>query len=199
MPLTHKLLIATGNRDKLVEIREILSGIPFEVISLQEFPDLPEVVEDRDTIEGNAMKKALETSRATGLLCLADDTGLFIETLQGEPGVYSARWAGEGCSYRDNRVKALQRLQGIANRKAEFRTAVALAAPDGIISVQTGRVPGMIATEERGENGFGYDSVFIVESMGQTYAELADSVKNRISHRALALDLILPILRKLTN
>lgn len=197
MPQT--LLIATHNRDKLAEIRDILSGIPFDVVSLNEYPEIPEVIEDKDTIRGNAMKKALETAEATGLLCLADDTGLFIDALNGEPGVYSARWAGESCSYRDNRQKALSRLEGVTDRRAEFRTAVALAAPEGIISVQTGVVPGSIALHERGDKGFGYDSVFIVESLGQTYGELSDEIKNEISHRALALRLMLPILERLID
>lgn len=197
--MPSKLLIATHNPDKLVEIRKILGDLPCELVSLADYPELPPTVEDRDTIEGNAMKKALEASRATGLLCLADDTGLFIKALDNAPGVFAARFAGEDCSYRDNRIKALTLLEGVTDRYAEFRTAAAFAASDGIISLQLGVVKGSIATEEKGDNGFGYDAVFIVESLGRTYAELTDEEKNQISHRALALKAMLPILQRLTD
>jgi XTP/dITP diphosphohydrolase len=191
MPL---LLIASNNPDKINEIRELLKGLPVELKSLRDFPDLKPTLEDRDTIEGNAAKKALEAAQQTGLLCLADDTGLFIEALDGQPGVFAARFAGEGCSYRDNRLKALRLLADKDDRRAEFRTAVALAEPEGVIAMKLGRVRGIITSGERGSNGFGYDAVFEVEATGRTYAEMSDAEKNSLSHRALALRQMLPVL-----
>jgi len=164
---------------------------------MDDFPKFPPTVEDRDTIEGNAMKKALEMAKLSGMLCLADDTGLFIDALDGAPGVYAARFAGEGCSYHDNRVKALQLLEGITQRKAEFRTAMALAAPDGIISFQIGKVTGSIAYEEKGEAGFGYDSIFIVDSLQRSFGELSDSEKHSVSHRGRVLRAMLPVILSL--
>ncbi|MGI6198759.1 MAG: RdgB/HAM1 family non-canonical purine NTP pyrophosphatase [Candidatus Cloacimonadaceae bacterium] len=186
------LLLATHNPDKVKEIRDLLKGLPVKLYSLLDFDGLSEVIEDEPTILGNATKKALQMAKESQMLCLADDTGLFIEALEGEPGVYSARWAGPSCSYQDNRLKALKLLDGIANRQAEFRTVVALAAPDGIIATKEGVVAGSITTEERGEHGFGYDAIFEVGSL--TYAEMTDEQKNTLSHRALAIQAILPII-----
>ncbi len=143
------------------------------------------------------MKKALEAAKYSGLITLADDTGLFIEALNGAPGIMSARFAGNSCSYSDNRQKVLRLLQNIQIRKAYFKTAVALSAPDGIIAVTEGRLEGEITTEERGNNGFGYDSIFAVN--GKTYAEMNADEKNRLSHRALAIKSIIPILQKIIN
>jgi XTP/dITP diphosphohydrolase len=193
------LLLATHNKDKRAELIYLLNDPKITILSMNDFPQIPEVEEDQDTIEGNACKKALETAQATGLICLADDTGLFIEALDGAPGVYSARFAGESCSYRDNRLKALELLKDTENRKAEFRTAAALAAPDGIISLKLGKVRGVISTTERGENGFGYDSIFELFDLGKTYAELDNKEKNSLSHRALAIQAILPVIRQLTE
>ncbi|MBW6514850.1 MAG: non-canonical purine NTP pyrophosphatase [Candidatus Syntrophosphaera sp.] len=189
-----KLLIASNNPDKVREIAELLSGLEVELLSLLDFPQLPPTLEDRDTIAGNAMKKALEASRQTGLICLADDTGFFIEALDGEPGVKAARFAGEHCSYKDNRDKALRLLLGESDRRAEFRTCVALAAPDGIIAIKEGIMPGSITTEENGANGFGYDSIFQPEASERTYAQMSDPEKNENSHRARSLNLIRPVL-----
>ncbi|MDD2332217.1 MAG: RdgB/HAM1 family non-canonical purine NTP pyrophosphatase [Candidatus Cloacimonetes bacterium] len=193
----HSLLIATGNPDKLIEIKDLLAGLKVEILSLKDFPELPEVIEDQDSIEGNAMKKAYEIAQATGHFCLADDTGLFIEALDGAPGVFAARYAGEECSYADNRTKLLKEMDGKRNRKAEFRTAIALASPRGIMSVQEGRVAGLITDEERGAEGFGYDSIFEIEALGKTYAELELETKNKLSHRGLALMQMLPVLQDL--
>ncbi len=194
-----KLLIASRNPDKIAELRDLLAGLEVQILSLLDFPALPETLEDRDTLAGNAGKKALEAAQATGLTCLADDTGLFIDALEGAPGVRAARFAGEPCSYQDNRDKALRLLQGVQNRQAEFRTCVVLAAPDGIISIQEGRMPGSITTTERGSNGFGYDSIFAPEGSMQTYAELTDAEKNLISHRGRALRLMLPVIQDLIS
>ena len=141
------------------------------------------------------MKKALEAARESGMIAIADDTGLFIDALNGEPGVYAARFAGENCSYKDNRWKALDMLQGNPNRSASFRTAMAIAAPEGIIGIVEGRVEGQITEFERGEFGFGYDSIF--EINGVTYAEMDEATKNKCSHRAEAVKELIPIIENL--
>jgi len=192
----RSLLIATNNPDKFREISALLGDLPLRLFKMTDFPHLPAVEEDRATIEGNAAKKALETARSSNMLCLADDTGLFIEALGGEPGVFAARWAGEGCSYRDNRLNALKQMEGVQDRGASFRTVVALAAPDGIIGCEEGRVQGIITTQERGQRGFGYDAVFEVNGTGLTFAEMSDTHKNALSHRALAVLAILPLLNR---
>jgi len=193
----RSLLIATNNPDKFREISALLGDLPIRLFKMEDFPHLPSVEEDRATIEGNAAKKALETARASNLLCLADDTGLFIDALDGEPGVFAARWAGEGCTYQDNRLKALKQMEGVQDRGASFRTVVALAAPDGIIGCEEGRVQGIITTSERGVRGFGYDAVFEVSGIGHTYAEMSEAEKNALSHRALAVIAIRPLLEKI--
>lgn len=194
-----RLLIATNNQDKLREIAHILRDCDIQIYSMRDIPAMAEVVEDRDTIRGNAAKKALETARHSGMICLADDTGLFIDALDGAPGVYAARWAGEDCSYADNRHKALEMMQGITQREASFRTCMALAAPDGVIAIKEAGVSGIITDCERGNNGFGYDAVFEPSGTGLTFAEMDDADKNRISHRALALQAILPVIRNLAR
>jgi len=191
------LVVASNNKDKLKEIGAILSPLPVIVLSANDFPDLAPVIEDRDTIEGNAMKKALETAVATGHFCLADDTGLFVEALNGAPGVFAARFAGEGCTYRDNRLKLIKELGSNPLRQADFKTVMALASPDGILSTQLGSVSGTITYEEKGEKGFGYDAVFEVDGTGKTYAEMDIHEKNTLSHRAIALRKMLPTLQDL--
>ena len=193
--MARYLLIASNNPDKLIELQDLLTELNLELLSLRDVPVFPPTIEDQDSIAGNAMKKALEAARATGLLTLADDTGLFIEALDNAPGVFAARFAGEGCSYADNRHKALKLLEDQTNRQASFKTAIALASKDGIIAVVEGVVQGQITTQERGSNGFGYDSIFEVD--GQTYAEMDDATKNRISHRAEGIRAMLPILKQL--
>jgi len=129
------------------------------------------------------------------MIAISDDTGLFIDALNGEPGVYAARFAGENCSYADNRRKALEMLKGNPNRKASFRTAAALASPEGIIAVVEGKVEGIITDSERGDSGFGYDNIFAIN--GITYAEMDAATKNSCSHRAEAIKAIIPIIEKL--
>jgi len=143
-----KLLIATRNKDKIIEIREILKDLDLEIISAFDIPGMPDVIEDRDTIKGNAIKKAEECAAFSGLLALADDTGLFVDALDGAPGVYAARYAGENCSYKDNRDKMLKEMNGKDNRVAQFRTVVAFASPTGIITTAEGKVDGEITCEQ---------------------------------------------------
>ena len=191
------LLLASHNQDKAKELKALLSGMNILLLTLNDFPNIVPTIEDQDTISANAMKKAFEASLKTGLVSLADDTGLFIKALNDKPGVYSARFAGEHCSYKDNRMKVLKLMEGITNRYAEFRTCVALSAPDGIISFKIGILEGNIITEERGTNGFGYDSIFMPLPFNKTYAEMTDTEKNSISHRAKAIEAIIPIIKEL--
>lgn len=195
----QNLVIATHNPDKLKEMQILLADLPFQLVGMDAFAHLPPVEEDQPTILGNAAKKALQIAQATRMLCLADDTGLFIDCLNGLPGVHSARWAGEHCSYLDNRLKALEMLQNCDQRSASFRTIIALASPQGIIAFKEGRIDGEITHQELGTNGFGYDSIFLVKATGKTFAQMSDEAKNKLSHRALAIAAIMPILFKLGN
>lgn len=193
------LLLSTRNPDKVKELRKLLAPIGVTVHSMEAFPGCPETIEDKDSIYGNAIKKACEGASYSGMICLADDTGLFIDALGGKPGVYSARWAGPGATYQDNRRKILIQMEGISERRAYFRTAMALADASGLISVVQGEVAGFITEIERGDAGFGYDSIFEVEGTGKTFAEMSDEEKNHLSHRGLALMEILPILQRITQ
>jgi XTP/dITP diphosphohydrolase len=182
-----KLVIATRNPHKLEEIHAIFNFQGLDVCSALDFPEIPDVIEDGDTLEANAIKKAEETCRATGLPALADDSGLEVEALNGEPGVYSARWSGEGCTYADNNAKLLRELASQDNRRAQFRTVIALALPGQKTRTVEGAVRGTILEELRGDQGFGYDPLFQPDGFDQTFAELPADVKNKISHRARAL------------
>jgi len=183
-----KLILATRNPHKLKEIQAIFNVQGLEICSSFDFPEIPDVIEDGDTLEANAIKKAVELCRATGLPALADDSGLEVEALDGAPGVYSARWSGEGCTYQDNNVKLLRELTGCTNRRARFRTVIALAMPGEAPQTVEGSVQGFIRDEPRGDQGFGYDPLFVPDGYNQTFAELPAEVKNRISHRARALN-----------
>ena len=183
-----KLLVATRNRHKLDEIRQIFALPGLTLLAADEVPGLPEeVVEDADTFEGNALKKARELCAASGLWTLADDSGLEVGALNNAPGVYSARYAGEPCSYPANNAKLLREMAGVADRRARFRCAIALCAPDGREWTVDGSCPGRIIGEPRGAHGFGYDPLFVPDGYEQTFAELDGAVKNRISHRGVAL------------
>lgn len=182
-----KLVIATRNPHKLEEIHDIFEFKQLQVLSALDFPDVPDVVEDGETLEENAIKKAVEIAKATGCWALADDSGLEVDALHGAPGVYSARYAGEHCSYDDNNAKLLRELEGTSNRTARFRTVIALSDPGGRVQTVTGECPGVIIDEQRGTNGFGYDPLFVPDGFIDTFAQLSSEVKNRISHRAKAL------------
>jgi len=182
-----KLVIATRNAHKLEEIHDIFDFQNLEVLSAFDFPHVPDVIEDGETLEANAVKKAVEIARATGCWALADDSGLEVDALGGAPGVYSARYAGEHCSYADNNIKLLREMAGKADRTARFRTVIALSDPEGSAKTVSGECPGVIIGELRGTNGFGYDPLFVPDGYSETFAELDSGVKNRISHRANAL------------
>ena len=181
------LVIATRNVHKLEEIHAIFGFQNIEVCSAFDFPHIPDVVEDGETLEANAKKKAVEIALATGCWALADDSGLEVDALGGAPGVYSARYAGEHCSYSDNNAKLLQELAGKSDRSARFRTVIALSDPGGSVQTVAGECPGVIIDEPRGTNGFGYDPLFVPDGYSETFAQLSSDVKNRISHRANAL------------
>ncbi len=183
-----KLLVATRNHHKLEEIRQIFALPGLELVAADEVPGLPEdVVEDAETFEGNALKKARELCRASGLWTMADDSGLEVAALDNAPGVYSARYAGEPCSYPANNAKLLRELAGIEDRRARFRCVIALCAPDGRELTVEGSCPGRIIHETRGVNGFGYDPLFVPDGHDKTFAELDGPTKNSLSHRGNAL------------
>jgi len=182
-----KLLLASRNAHKLEEIRSIFVVPGLAVVTTAAYPDLPEVVEDGVTFEANAEKKAVCCARATGEWALADDSGLEVDALDGAPGVRSARYAGEPVDYDANNRKLLAALAGRSDRAARFRCVIALSDPAGSVRTVAGVCEGVIARECRGRHGFGYDPLFVPAGRAQTFAELAPSVKNAISHRARAL------------
>jgi XTP/dITP diphosphohydrolase len=184
-----EIVLATRNRHKGEELATLLGDLGITIRTLDEFPHVPEVVEDGATCEANAIKKAREVAAATGLPAVADDTGLEVDALNGRPGVYAARYAGEHATYEDNCRKLIQELHGVlpAQRTARFITvaALVLASGDGA-QVTTGELRGTITEAPVGSKGFGYDPVFFVPELGKTLAELTADEKNRISHRAKA-------------
>ncbi|HBA85442.1 MAG TPA: non-canonical purine NTP pyrophosphatase [Verrucomicrobia bacterium] len=182
-----KLVLATRNKHKLQEIREIFRLPGLELVSALDFPELEDVVEDGATFEANAVKKAVSLTQATGFWSLADDSGLEVDALNGAPGVYSARYAGEPVDYAANNRKLLRELEGAATRRARFRCVIALADPSGPIRTVEGRCEGTIIDELRGRQGFGYDPLFVPEGYTQTFAEMDGPLKNSMSHRGRAL------------
>jgi len=190
------VILATKNRHKFEEMKSILSDLKIVLICAADIPDLPDVVEDKETIEENSIKKAKEIALFTQMPAIADDTGFFVPALNDEPGVYAARYAGENCSYTDNVKKMLKNMEGVNDRQARFETVVTLAFPDkDEVITRKGIIKGHIIESPRGNSGFGYDPIFIPEGFDKTFAELSDEEKNQISHRARAFQAILPVLR----
>jgi XTP/dITP diphosphohydrolase len=179
-----RLVVASKNPDKILEIEDVLgeAGVAGEIVRGLEWPDVDETGE---TLEENALLKARAVVEVVGLPTVADDTGLEVAALDGRPGVRTARFAGEDATYADNVTRLLREMDGVADRRATFRTAVALVMPDGSEIVVDGSLDGVIAEKARGDDGFGYDPVFEVE--GRTLAEMGVSEKNKVSHRARAL------------
>jgi len=196
-----KLLVATGNKGKLKEIRLLLQGSAIEIVGLDQLDNPPEVVEDGATFAANASKKAREMAQFSGMLTLADDSGLVVAALDGAPGIHSARYAGEHGDDSANNRKLLRVMESVEDesRQAAFHCLMALAWPDGRCETYEGQVTGLIMRGERGEGGFGYDPLFIVPEYGKTMAELPPEIKNRISHRGTALRKVIPLLRELAN
>ena len=181
-----KLVFATNNKHKLEEVRAIL-GNRIEVLSLNDIDCHDDIPETADTLEGNALIKARYIHDKFGVDCFADDTGLEVEVLGGEPGVYSARYAGEECNSEDNMYKLLQKLTGKNNRNAQFRTVIALIIK-GEEKLFNGIVKGTISNEKMGEAGFGYDPIFIPEGFSESFAQMTSDMKNSISHRYRATE-----------
>lgn len=192
-----KIIFATGNEGKMREIREILSDLDVEVLSMKEAGIKADIVEDGTTFEENAVIKAKTICELCGEITLADDSGLEIDYLNKEPGVYSARYMGEDTSYRIKNANLIERLEGVPDEKrtARFVCAVAAAFPDGSVKTVRETMEGRIGYEERGANGFGYDPIFFLPEYGCTSAELSMEEKNKISHRGKALQAIKEELR----
>jgi XTP/dITP diphosphohydrolase len=188
---------ATHNKHKLEEVR-VLLGPDFPLASLQEIGCIQELAEDQDTLEGNSLQKAEFVFKNFHVPCFADDTGLEVEALGGAPGVYSARYAGEQKNPEDNINKLLHHLAGIDNRQAQFRTVITLVTPD-LTRQFEGIVKGVIIREKRGTGGFGYDPVFVPEGYSATLAELSLQEKNKISHRARAMNKLVEFLKQMRS
>lgn len=182
-----EIVLATRNKKKLEEVQRLLGGIPVRLYTLDDFPECPDVVEDGVTFEENALKKALATSRCTGKIALSDDSGLEVYALGGAPGVYSARYAGEGATDRANIEKLLSEMEGVKDRRARFVCVIVLAFPNGEFEVFDGYVEGTIGHRPAGEKGFGYDPVFFPEGFDKTFAEMEAHEKDALSHRGKAL------------
>jgi XTP/dITP diphosphohydrolase len=191
-----EIVFATHNQHKTEEVRAIL-GADYRILNLPELgcPDIPETA---DTLKGNALQKAQYVADHYGRNCFADDTGLEVLALDGRPGVYSARYAGEGCSYQDNVLKLLGEMQGVTDRRACFKTVIALIL-NGKTYFFEGRVDGIILPEQRGTDGFGYDPVFLPDGYDQTFAEMSPATKNSISHRGRAIQQLAAFLKDCGN
>lgn len=181
------LVLATRNKGKLKEFKELLKDFPVEIRSLADFGPIPEVVEDGETFDENAYKKAHFTAKALGLPAIADDSGLAVEALDGAPGVYSARYAGEKAGDAENTAKLLKEMEGVSSRKAAFHCVISIAVPSGPALTYEGTCQGELLTAPRGEDGFGYDPIFFYPELGKTFAELTMEEKNRVSHRGKAM------------
>lgn len=189
-----ELVFATNNPHKLDEIRGITNG-KLRILGLNDINCHEEIEETGSTLEENALIKARFVKEKYGYNCFADDTGLEVDALEGAPGVYSARYAGEGCSFADNMNKLLAALQGIEHRTAQFRTVIALVL-NGKEYLFDGVIKGTIIEDKRGNTGFGYDPIFMPDGYDETFAELGNEVKNNISHRALAMKKLVDFLLK---
>jgi len=191
---TTSLILGTRNAHKVEELVRMLPGFPLPIRSLRDFQRAPEVVEDAPTFRGNAEKKALTLAAALGQPVLADDSGLEVDALDGRPGVRSHRYAGPRATDAENTRKVLDEMVSVPEplRQARFRCALALALPDRIVATVEGVVEGLLLREPRGTGGFGYDPIFLFPPLDRTFAQLSPEEKNRVSHRARALDEIRP-------
>jgi XTP/dITP diphosphohydrolase len=187
MRYSTTLVIATRNKGKTLEIKELLKGFPVEIKNLDDFGPIPHLEEDGDTFDENAYKKASFAARILGLPALADDSGLIVEALDGAPGIHSARYAGEDATDEQRYFKLLDDMKGKSNRNAAFECVISIAVPAGPALTYEARCEGLIATEPAGSNGFGYDPVFFYPPLKKTFAQITREEKNRISHRGKAL------------
>lgn len=181
------IVLATRNKGKIKEFQEILKGYPVELKSLADFGPVPEAIEDGETFDDNAYKKALFTAKVLGLPAISDDSGLSVEALGGRPGVHSARYAGDNATDEENIAKLLAEMEGVSNRKAAFECVIAIAVPAGPSLTYEGRCQGEISSKPQGKSGFGYDPVFYYPPLGKTFAEATMAEKNKVSHRGQAL------------
>jgi len=184
-----KMLAATGNKHKIEEFRNMLTGLKVKLVLMTpaDLEGFPELVEDGSTFEENAEKKARQASAYADMAAFADDSGLEVDALGGEPGVYSARYAGEGASNEQRIAKLLKNLEGAENRKARFVSVISIAYRGEIVGSFRGEVEGAIIKEPKGAHGFGYDPVFVPDGYDKTFAELGAEIKDKISHRAKAM------------
>ena len=192
-----KIVLATRNKHKIEEIKTILHDLPLEILTLNDYPDVPVLREDGTTFQENSLQKAQAVYQHTKLAALADDSGLEVFYLNGRPGVISARYAGNGASDEMNNEKLLRQMRGVAprRRKAQFRAVLTLLDDKGV-KVTEGICPGTLVESPRGTNGFGYDPIFMPDGFSRTYAELTSEEKNRISHRARALAAMREVLQQ---
>ncbi len=193
------IIFATENEHKLVEIKQILSGLNEEIVSLNDLPEKISIVEDGETFEENAMKKAMEVFKLTGKLTLSDDSGIEIDFLDKKPGVHSARYLGVETPHSEKVKHILKLMQDVPKEKrtARFVSVIACVLPDGTAFTTRGTIEGTIAFEQKGENGFGYDPIFYVDELEMTMSEMDMEMKNSISHRGKALRLMAEKLEKL--
>ncbi len=181
------MVIATRNKGKLAEIKQLLKGFPVNLKSLADFGPIPEVKEDGTTFDDNAYKKASQTARILGIPALADDSGLLVDALDGAPGVFSARFAGEDATDAQNCKKLLKKMEGTTNRKAAFECVISIAVPGGAALTYEARCEGLIMKKTIGSNGFGYDPLFYYPPLEKTFAQLLQNEKSNVSHRGKAL------------
>ena len=192
-------LVASRNKGKVAEIKELLVGLQYKVTSLLEYPHLPDVVEDGKTYRENALKKAVEIAKLTGKMTISDDSGLEVKALGNAPGIYSARFAGEGASEKDKNQKLFKMLKGVPLHKRQARYRCVIAFVDGKgqeIAVVEGTCSGLIALKEQGTNGFGFDPLFLLKRYNKTFGQLSPTLKAKISHRARALKKFRAIIEK---
>ncbi|MEW5925385.1 MAG: XTP/dITP diphosphatase [Candidatus Zixiibacteriota bacterium] len=184
-----QLVLATRNKDKIREIKNLLEELPITIMTFEDFLEFPDIEETGETLEENAILKARGIAEFAGVAALADDSGLEVDTLDGAPGVYSSRYAGPGCTYDDNNRKLLKDLEGVPKEKrtARFRTVIAIAWDESKVETVEGTVDGFIAEKKTGRDGFGYDPVFFYPPAGKTFAEMTLAEKNKVSHRGRAL------------
>ena len=195
-PIYMKLVLATHNKDKCAEMAAILGEFPIDLLTLEAFPEIGEIIEDGNSLQENALIKARAVFKQTHLPSWGDDTGLEVDVLNGEPGIYSARYAGESCSYSDNVTKLMKNMLSVPekDRTARFKTAIAFVG-ENMELVSGGTVEGLIATEPKGVGGFGYDPVFYVPEKGKTYSEMSMKEKNQLSHRGKAINNMIILLQ----
>ncbi len=182
-----KIVLATRNKGKIREFKKLLGESPFEIIGLDSFPEIGKIKEDGKTFQENAIKKACYVAKNTGIPSISDDSGLVVYALGGLPGIYSARFAGEGATDLENNLKLLKEMENVKDRRAEFVCVIAICLPNGKSRIYEGRCKGIITERLMGDKGFGYDPLFYYPPFKKTFAQMEPDEKNRISHRAEAI------------